>query len=321
MHGVQSGESSALIVLNMIVKDEEHCLARCLSSIREIIDTAVIIDTGSTDGTVALIHRELSGIPHRVEPRPWVDFAHNRTEAFLAAKALFGDMGGYALIIDADEELIPGGPGWKPPAMTCGVAGMWNTTPGRGRYMRPQFLNLAYDFYWQGAVHEELLCRQSVDSMRLEGATVHGHFDSRRNHDPDKFLRDAAILRRQPATPRNTFYLAKSLQDAGQLDRAKVAYRQRISMGGFAEEIWFSMFMVATILEIQGRKKEDVISAYVKAYQFRPSRAETLRALAAYQLRIGDRVQHRLNHEVADRLPMTSDVLFVDPCAYQPMSA
>ena len=309
-----------MIVLNMIVKDEAHCIARCLRSVIGTIDAAVIVDTGSTDRTMDVISEELASVPHRIESRPWVDFAHNRTEAFLAAQYMFREMGGHAFIIDADEELrAPAG--WRVPPLTCGLAGMWNTTPKGGRYLRPQVLSLDHDFYWQGAVHEELLCKQDVEAVRLEGATVHGHFDSRRNHDPDKFLKDAALLRKQPATPRNTFYLAKSLQDAGALDRAKVAYRQRIAMGGFEEEVWYSLFMVASIMEATGRKKEDVIGAYVKAYQFRPSRAEPLRALAAYQLRQGNVEQHRLNHEVANRIPMTSDVLFVDPSAYQPIIA
>ena len=40
------------ISLCMIVKDEEKTLARCLSSVKDIVDEMIIVDTGSTDKTV-----------------------------------------------------------------------------------------------------------------------------------------------------------------------------------------------------------------------------------------------------------------------------
>lgn len=38
------------ISLCMIVKNEEAVLARCLDSIKELMDEIIIVDTGSTDG-------------------------------------------------------------------------------------------------------------------------------------------------------------------------------------------------------------------------------------------------------------------------------
>ena len=39
------------ISLCMIVKNEEAVLARCLDSIKELMDEIIIVDTGSTDRT------------------------------------------------------------------------------------------------------------------------------------------------------------------------------------------------------------------------------------------------------------------------------
>jgi glycosyltransferase involved in cell wall biosynthesis len=51
----------------MIVKNEEHrYLRRVLESVREYIDSAVIIDDGSTDNTVLLCKEVLSGIPLKI---------------------------------------------------------------------------------------------------------------------------------------------------------------------------------------------------------------------------------------------------------------
>ena len=38
----------------LIVQNEAHCLETCLRSIRSIADEIIVIDSGSTDSTVAL---------------------------------------------------------------------------------------------------------------------------------------------------------------------------------------------------------------------------------------------------------------------------
>ena len=89
------------ICLSMIVKDEAPVIARCLASVRSLIDYWVIVDTGSSDGTQAAVRAAMEGVPGELHERPWVDFAHNRTEALELAKR----HGDYTLIIDADDVL------------------------------------------------------------------------------------------------------------------------------------------------------------------------------------------------------------------------
>ena len=69
------------ICLSMIVKDEAAVIARCLASVRPLIDYWIIVDTGSADGTPDIVRKVLHDIPGELHQRPWVDFAHNRSEA------------------------------------------------------------------------------------------------------------------------------------------------------------------------------------------------------------------------------------------------
>ena len=46
----------------MIVKNEAHCIIRCLESIKPYINYWVICDTGSTDGTQNVIKEYLKEI-------------------------------------------------------------------------------------------------------------------------------------------------------------------------------------------------------------------------------------------------------------------
>ena len=45
---------SILVSACLIVRNEEHTLGRCLTSLRGLVDEIIVVDTGSEDGTVAL---------------------------------------------------------------------------------------------------------------------------------------------------------------------------------------------------------------------------------------------------------------------------
>jgi GT2 family glycosyltransferase/glycosyltransferase involved in cell wall biosynthesis/tetratricopeptide (TPR) repeat protein len=84
------------VSLTMIVKNEEHNLGDCLASVRDLVDEAVVIDTGSTDRT-----REIAAqFGCVVGEFPWVDhFAAARNAALEKAT------GDYAFWMDADDRL------------------------------------------------------------------------------------------------------------------------------------------------------------------------------------------------------------------------
>jgi hypothetical protein len=49
--------------LVMIVRDEAEAIAQTLHSIKDSIDFWTIVDTGSTDGTPAIVNATLRGVP------------------------------------------------------------------------------------------------------------------------------------------------------------------------------------------------------------------------------------------------------------------
>ena len=92
-------EPGATISAAMIVKDEEHVLGRCLDNILPFVDQCVIVDTGSTDGTVELA--ESYGV--EVVHHPWEDdFAKSRNQSL---EYVTSD---WVMWIDADEVVEKG---------------------------------------------------------------------------------------------------------------------------------------------------------------------------------------------------------------------
>ena len=62
------------IRLNMIVKNEANAILRCLESVKPYIDSWVIVDTGSTDGTQTIIQYYMQAIPGQLFELPWKNF-------------------------------------------------------------------------------------------------------------------------------------------------------------------------------------------------------------------------------------------------------
>lgn len=96
--GVAPGDVGIRLSACLIVKNESQHLARCLESIQGIADEIVVVDTGSTDDTVAIAERFGATIGHF----EWNDdFAAARNASLALAT------GQWALWIDADEVLEP----------------------------------------------------------------------------------------------------------------------------------------------------------------------------------------------------------------------
>lgn len=93
------GKSTSIVVsLCAIVKNESHRIADCLDSAKDFVDEAIVVDTGSTDDTIAIAKK--SGA--KVFKFEWCDdFAAARNYALSHAT------GNWILVLDADEKLDP----------------------------------------------------------------------------------------------------------------------------------------------------------------------------------------------------------------------
>ena len=307
--------SAHRICLNMIVKNEAPVIERCLASVRPWIDSWVIVDTGSSDGTQELVRKALTGLPGQLHERPWRNFAHNRNEALELARPLAGHL----LFIDADEQLqVPDGFVWP---KSLAPANMLRCQLNDWTYWRNAVVDTQLPWRWEGVLHEYLAADQPHSWHQLAGPEIQVSRDGARARDPDTYLKDIEVLRQalreEPGSTRYAFYLAQSMRDAGRHEDAIAAYRHRVDMGGWDEEVWYSLLQIAALLERVSAGVEAVQRAYLQAFNFRPSRAEPLYELARYL-----RTQHApaiayLFALRAAAMPLPSDILFVDAAVYE----
>jgi hypothetical protein len=297
----------------MIVKNEAPVIRRCLDSVRSLIDYWVIVDTGSTDGTQQLILEHLKDVQGELHERPWQDFAHNRSEALTLARR----HADYSLIIDADDLLeIP--PDYRMPALTAD-AYLVDIHDAGSRYQRPQLVHNRLPWRYRGVLHEFLECAGSQPAEHL-GIIMRRNHDGARRRDPHTYQRDATILERALQTEadpflvmRYTFYLAQSYRDAGAIPAAIAAYLRRAELGGWDQEVYYSLYQAARLKAALGHAPDEIIALCLRASELVPSRAEALHCASQLCRNLGRSQQ---GYEIARRglaLAGPGDGLFVEP--------
>lgn len=95
---MEKGEGVMIrLSLCIITKDEEKNIARCLKSVEGLVNEIILVDTGSTDGTIEIAKTLNANVfEHRIVP---FSFAKARNYALNRA------FGSWILTMDADEEL------------------------------------------------------------------------------------------------------------------------------------------------------------------------------------------------------------------------
>lgn len=311
--------------LVMIVKNEAAVIERCLASVRPLIDHVVIADTGSTDSTRELIRDFIAkeGLRGEVVDHPWHNFAHNRSAA-LAALREWGEVD-YGFTIDADETLVLE-EGFDPGAFKSGLAAdlydieIWNHGV---RYARPALFSNRKPFIYKAVLHEYLQVPPDTRRSRAQGLHVLVSHDGARSQNPNKFADDARLLERELETEtdpflvaRYTFYLAQSLRDSGQAERAYAAYLKRAEQGHWVEEVYISVLRAAQLAEVLGRPVDEQIATYLRAYEIIPSRAEALYGAAAVCRKAG---RYQLGYLLARQglsIERPEQGLFLDQTVY-----
>ena len=127
-------------------------------------------------------------------------------------------------------------------------------------------------------------------------------------HERDQLL---TKVERNPEDARSVFFLAQTSFQLGDFVNARKWYARRVEMGGIDEEAYWAMFRLAASMAELGEPWPDVEDAYLRAWIFRPTRAEALHAIA-FRCRVEQR--YRLGYLFAQRaaeIPFPEEDLFV----------
>lgn len=300
------------ICLSMIVKNEAPVIRRCLESVRPVIDSWCIVDTGSTDGTQDIIREVMGDLPGVLHESPWVDFAHNRSEALAWARP----MADYSFIIDADDVLA----NYERRPLTADCYSVAIVNQGV-TYSRVQVVSNRLPWSYKGVVHEFLDCRVPYQAAEdLQWCIVVGT-GSARGRDPETYRQDASILlaafnvETDPwLKARYGFYLAQSYRDCGMQSHALEMYEWRAKHEFWIEEVYISLLNAARLRETLA--PETAAAAYAEAINAVKTRAEAFHGLARFRRLAGDYESAYHYAKLGTDLAMPNDGLFVERWIY-----
>ena len=335
MSEVKKKPRNASVTLCMIVKNETHIIEECLKSMLPYIDRYDITDTGSTDGTPELIKKFMdeNGIEGEVYLSDWKGFGDSPKGIGSRTESLRNCDGkaDFAWVIDADDFIA--GDFLFPP--TFGDHDCYSLKIQRGDFTwwRNQIFKTDIGWHYKGILHEYADCEKKGFSQ----ARVHGeyHIEARtlgaRNVgiDPkEKYEKDAEMLLEaltdeesqcyDPDNHRYWFYLAQSYFDSQQIDNAMEAYQKRAELGGWEEEVYYSLFRVAICSVIKEDPWEKIQQHFIDSYAYRPIRAEPLHQLSKLYRNAGKFNHAYLFAQRAAQIPYPQhDILFISDDVYK----
>lgn len=302
-----------------MVRNESRILERCLNSVASFVDAFCIHDTGSTDDTVEIARRFLEEGKRKgcVTESVWKDFGTNRTASFQAAqdylKAGDWDLANtYGLLLDADMMFHPGTLKEQP----LGDLG-YSIIQCAGTLEYPNCRLVRMDHPWKclGVTHE--YWDGATSRIGKETCWIEDHNDG--GCKSDKFERDARLLEaglaENPKNERYMFYLAQTYHSLGRWKDSIAMYKKRFAAGGWDEERWYSLYMIAdSYLKLNEPLKFEMYMQ--KAMLFRPGRAEAPYALAKYFREKSDHFKAWFYVLRGRSLPMSNDALFIEKSVY-----
>jgi glycosyltransferase involved in cell wall biosynthesis/predicted GH43/DUF377 family glycosyl hydrolase len=299
--------SAPTVALAMIVRNEEKIIERCLRSVMPLIDSWVICDTGSSDGTREVVTRTLAGVPGRLHENTWIDFGHNRTELLGFAHGAAD----YLLLVDADMTVRRRGPLGELGADAYMLREAGPLDFGVIRLVRGD-----RRWWYQGSTHEHIATDGQFTQESLAALSIEHHADGSARWD--KLVRDAALLKRDlardPRNARSVFYLAQTYRDMGQVELAIAHYRRRVEMGGWDEEVFYANLVEGVLL---GEQDEDAATAVLlEAWDRRPTRAEPLYELARLHRRRGAFASAHMFAQRGLGIAYPTDLLFIHRWVY-----
>ncbi|MDB5745575.1 MAG: hypothetical protein JWP72_423 [Massilia sp.] len=216
------------LALVMIVRNEERCIARCLNSVKGVVDEMIVLDTGSTDETVKIAE----GLGARVHHYVWSDdFAAARNAALDHSTAQWN------LILDADEwiaevpdkaQLSSALAGMKPFVGQVPIVSQFDLAGQVEESVSWIMRILPRCVRYEGRIHEQPV--SDLPALRIELPVQHDGYrpaalERKRGRNIDLLLR---ALEESPQNPYLLFQLGVSHAVYGDLVMAVLRYTQAL---------------------------------------------------------------------------------------------
>jgi hypothetical protein len=249
-----------LLVVVIMVKNEETVMHATLQPFVEGgVDSFFVLDTGSTDRTVAVTKGFFTqyGIEQAyIAQEPFIDFATSRNRALDLAQEKFPHAA-FMLMLDA-EWYINDAQALLDFCKTCLRRGdiypsylVRIVNESCARYTC-RLIRCNYGVRFAGVVHETVVQQTQIkvpDNIFFNYSPAAIGIEA----SYARFVRDRELLyntyKKNPSDARTLFYLARTCENLGDLEAAYEFYKERVAMIGFDEEDCMARYHLAETIK------------------------------------------------------------------------
>jgi hypothetical protein len=290
----------------MIVRNEEKSLGRCLSSVADIVDEMVIVDTGSTDRTKQIA----ASFGAHIYDFEWIqDFAAARNYSFSQATCE------YILWLDADD-VIEETDRERFKALKASLSSEYHSVSmtyilsadDDGKPLvtlrRNRLLRRDCQFQWIGAVHEYV----EITPPTLQSDVCVTH-----KKDKEYTERNLLIYRKMKAegqkfSPRDRLYFANELYDHAHYQEALENYKLFLSEGeGWIEDNIQACIRMADSYGALGEKNKQ-LQSLCRTFDYDLPRSEACCKIGYYFMELQQVEKAVYWFEIAVSLPKRNDL-------------
>ena len=302
------------ICLAMLVKDEGAVIGRCLQSVKAIISSYYIIDTGSLDNTTQIIAEALEDIDGDLVKRPFSSFGQLREELYRQA----GQRAEFVLFVDADETLALS----DDKALDADLPdlGLVAIDFGTHCYRQLRLLRSALDVRCIGHVYETPVYADSHRPEPVSGFKLRNHRDGCRSENQQLPQTDTPHLLAELGTTQRDaevlLQLAKLAHLSGQHNNAKNYLQRCIEVATDQEIIWQAYYQFGKSAMQSEGGDEIAIQSFMQAYELFPDRAEPLHKLIECLQKTGKHETAESLASVAKTICLPWDARYFEPACY-----
>lgn len=262
------------ISLCMIVKNEEAVLARCLDSVKPIVDEINIVDTGSTDKTVEIAKQYTDRVFHF----PWTGkFADARNESFkYASKEYILYLDADDIILEKDLEKLKKLKATLDPRVDSVSMYYDAATDEYGnvtlRYRRNRLVKASKNYQWYGDCHQYL----NVSGYIINSDISITHCKLKHSIGRNLAIYQNKIKRGDSFTPRDYFYYGNELKDHQRYEEAIESYKKNIELSeGWVEDKIYACINMADCYRFLSDQERE-ITALFQSFHFGKPKPEAM---------------------------------------------
>jgi len=271
------------IVLLMMIKNEEARITVSFDSVKDLTDTFIILDTGSTDNTIPIIKEycEKNKKKLYLKEEAFVNFEVSRNVSLDYADEVLKEEK-YLLLLDCNDELknidklIEFLNIYKGESTGFHLKQSWWNGKSNDSYWNMRLIKSHKGWRYKGVVHEYIANKNYEQKdleryiMKISGVILYQD----RTKDDDKsykrFSRDKELLfneyLKNPNESRTMFYLAQTCSCLQHFQESYKYYMLRLKLGGFQEEIYHSYYRLGEISRVLKHPWEESYQWYMKAF-------------------------------------------------------